>query len=131
MVIGKNVSEAATHASKVKNVSKVLVVDNDAFANGLAEDISKVVQEVAPKYSHILAPSSNSTKNFIPRAAALLNSSPLTDIISVVDESTFKRPVYAGNAIATVKMSDAHKVSHHFSLHERDLYLFISCTSSY
>lgn len=110
LVIGKNVSDAAAHAAKVKNVSKVLVVDHDAFANSLAEDVSKVVQEIAPKYSHILAPSSNSTKNFIPRAAALLDASPLTDVVSVVDDSTFKRPVYAGNAIATVKMSNAHKV---------------------
>lgn len=110
LVVGKSVSEAANHAAKVKNVSKVFVVDNEAFANSLAEDISKVVQEMAPKYTHILAPSSNSTKNFIPRAAALLDASPLTDVISVVDESTFKRPVYAGNAIATVKMSNPHKV---------------------
>lgn len=109
LIMGKDVSGAAAHAAKVKNVTKVLVIDSEVFANGLPEDLSKAIQEIAPKYTHIIAPSSNFSKNFIPRAAALLNSSPLSDVIAVVDENTFKRPVYAGNAISTVKMSNAHK----------------------
>lgn len=109
MVVGKGIADAAAHASKVGGVKKVLTIDHDVFQHVLAEDIAPVVKDLAKGYSHVVAPSSNSSKNFIPRAAALADSAPVTDILSVVDESTFTRPVYAGNAIATVKMSDAIK----------------------
>ncbi len=111
LVIGKNVDSVAKHASTIKGVSKVLVLDNDVFANLIAENQASAVTQVAKNYSHILAPSTGNGKNYIPRAAALLNSSPLSDILSVVDQDTFKRPMYAGNAIATVKMTDANKVN--------------------
>ena len=110
MVTGKGLDAVAKHASTVAGVSKVLVVENDALVNNLAEDMAAVVVQVAAKYTHVLASSSNNGKNFIPRAAAVLNCSPLTDVLAVVDENTFKRPMYAGNAIATMKMTNATKV---------------------
>ncbi len=110
LVTGKGVDAVAKHASTVANVTKVLVLDNAALEHSLAEDLSGVVTQIAKKYSHVLAPSSNNGKNFMPRAAAVLDCSPLTDIIAVIDESTFKRPMYAGNAISTVKMTNETKV---------------------
>ena len=108
--MGKNLDAVAKHAADVTNVTKVLVLENDALVNNLAEDVSAVVTQVAKKYTHILAASTNNGKNYLPRAAALLDSSPLSDILAVVDENTFKRPMYAGNAIATMKMTNEHKV---------------------
>jgi electron transfer flavoprotein alpha subunit len=89
----------------------VLTVNDDALEHPLAEAMSSVVEQVAKKYTHVLTPSTNHGKSFLPRAAAVLNSSPLMDVLAVIDESTFKRPMYAGNAIATVKMSNETKVS--------------------
>jgi electron transfer flavoprotein alpha subunit len=109
LVVGKNVAEVAASASKVNNVQKVLTVDHAAFEHILAEDMAPVLKDVAQNYTHVIAPSSNVSKNYIPRAAALVDSAPVTDILSVIDEATFTRPVYAGNAIATVKMSDKIK----------------------
>lgn len=109
MVVGKGIAGAAAHAAKVSNVKKVLTIDHDVFEHVLAEDIAPVVKDLGKGYSHVLAPSTNASKNYIPRAAVLLDSAPIADILSVVDESTFTRPVYAGNAIATVKMTDAVK----------------------
>lgn len=108
--MGKNLDAVSKHAAGISNVTKVLVVENEALVNSLAEDVSAVVTQVAKNYTHILAASTNNGKNFIPRAAAILNSSPLSDVLAVVDENTFKRPMYAGNAIATMKMSNEHKV---------------------
>lgn len=110
LLLGKGLDTVAKHAAGVSGVTKVLVVENEALVNSLAEDVSAVVTQVAKKYTHILAPSTNNGKNYLPRAAALLDSSPLSDILAVVDESTFKRPMYAGNAIATMKMTNDHKV---------------------
>jgi electron transfer flavoprotein alpha subunit len=95
----------------VNKVTKVLTVDNEIFANVVAEDISKVVGQVTSSggFSHVLAPSTANSKNFLPRAAVKLDSAPLNDITAVIDESTFKRPMYAGNVVATVKMSDKQK----------------------
>lgn len=107
--MGKDAGAVAKDAAKVSNVSKVLVVDNAVLENPVAEDIAKIVQQVAGKYTHILAPATNHSKNFIPRVAVKLDSAPLSDVIAVVDEQTFKRPVYAGNAISTVKMNAANK----------------------
>lgn len=106
---GKNVGSAASKAATINGVKKVLVMDDASLENNLPEVVSSAVSDVVKNYSHILAPSSNFGKNFLPRTAALLDSSPLTDVVSVIDENTFKRPLYAGNAIATMKMSDAIK----------------------
>jgi electron transfer flavoprotein alpha subunit len=78
-------------AAKITGIKKVLVVDNDIFSNFIAEDVSQVVMEIAKDFSHILAPSSNHGKNYLPRVAALMDSSPLTDVLGVVNESTFQR----------------------------------------
>eukprot|EP00598_Pedospumella_elongata_P002824 CAMPEP_0184974218 /NCGR_PEP_ID=MMETSP1098-20130426/5755_1 /TAXON_ID=89044 /ORGANISM="Spumella elongata, Strain CCAP 955/1" /LENGTH=329 /DNA_ID=CAMNT_0027496763 /DNA_START=24 /DNA_END=1013 /DNA_ORIENTATION=- len=109
LVLGKGLDAVAKNAAGVAGVTKVLVAENDALVNSMAEDVAAVVTQVAKKHTHILAASTNNGKNFMPRAAAILDSSPLSDILAVVDENTFKRPMYAGNAIATMKMTNAHK----------------------
>lgn len=113
MVSGKGVGEVAQHAAKVKNVSKVLVADHEALSHHLPEDVTAVLKEVVSKnnFSHVLAPSSSSSKSYLPRLAALMDISPVTDVIAIVDESTFKRPIYAGNAIATVQSTTPLKVN--------------------
>jgi electron transfer flavoprotein alpha subunit len=107
--MGKNLDAVAKSTATVTGVSKVLVLESDVLDQCLAEDLAAALVQVAPKYTHILAASSNHGKNFIPRAAALLDSQPLMDVLAVVDENTFKRPMYAGNAIATLSMSNALK----------------------
>lgn len=107
--MGKSVSSAATHASKVVGVKKVLTIDSASLENILPETVAPVISEASKSFTHILAASNNSSKNYLPRAAALVDSAPITDVLSVIDENTFKRPIYAGNALATVKMNDATK----------------------
>mmetsp|Transcript_22650 Transcript_22650/g.31042 ORF Transcript_22650/g.31042 Transcript_22650/m.31042 type:complete len:334 (-) Transcript_22650:211-1212(-) len=109
LIIGSNVKSAAQHASSIKSVTKVLTLEGPLYSHSVAEELSNVLVQLANKYTHVLAPSSNLGKNYIPRAAALLDSSPLSDIIAVQSPDTFKRPMYAGNAIATVTMSSAIK----------------------
>ena len=77
----------------------------------VAEDILTLLEQIVPKYTHILVPSTNHGKNYLLRLAALFDSAPMMDVLDVVDENTFKRPMYAGNAIATMKMSNPIKVS--------------------
>ena len=101
---------AGEEAAKIAGVSKVLVCDDDAVANGLAENVSKLIVDNASGVTHVVAPATNSGKNILPRVAALLDAMVITDVIEVVDADTFKRPVYAGNAVQTVKSSDAVKV---------------------
>ena len=110
LVAGANCGAAASAAAKIAGVAKVLVADNAAYANQLAENVSLLVAEVGKNYSHILAPATSSGKNIAPRAAALLDVAQISEIIAVVSADTFKRPTYAGNVIATVKSSDAIKV---------------------
>jgi electron transfer flavoprotein alpha subunit len=93
-------------------VSKVLVADNAAYANQLAENVSLLVAELGKGYSHILASATTTGKNFAPRAAALLDVGQISEITKVVSADTFERPIYAGNAIATVQSSDSIKVHH-------------------
>lgn len=113
LVVGSNCGVAAKSAAATAGVKKVLVMDHELFAHRNAEDISKALVNFlngdGKGYTHILAPSSNNGKNYFPRVAALLDSSPLSDVIKIVDKETFQRPMYAGNAIATIKMSDAKK----------------------
>lgn len=110
LVAGANCGAAAQAAAKVAGVSKVLVADNAAYANQLAENVSLLVAELGKGYSHILAAATTNGKNMLPRAAALLDVAQISEIVEVVSADTFKRPIYAGNVIATVKSSDAIKV---------------------
>lgn len=110
LVAGSDCSAAAEQAAQVAGVNKVLVADNAVYANQLAENMSLLIAEIAADYSHILAPATTSGKNIMPRVAALLDVGQISDIISVESDDTFKRPIYAGNVIATVQSSDSKKV---------------------
>ena len=101
---------AATTASKIEGVSKVLCADDEAYGNGLAEPIADLIVALSSDFEHIVAPATNSAKNILPRVAALLDVMVITDSTSVVDGNTFERPIYAGNAIQTVTTSDNVKV---------------------
>lgn len=110
LVAGQGCGAVAEAASKAEGVSKVLVADDAAYAHQLAENLSLLVAEIGKDYSHILTPAGTSGKDFLPRVAALLDVSQVSDIIKVVSADTFVRPIYAGNAIATVQSSDPIKV---------------------
>ena len=101
---------AGDEAAKIDGVSKVLVADDALYANGLAEPVADLVVSLAGDYEHIIGPSTASAKNILPRVAALLDVMVLSDVTAIVDGATFERPIYAGNAIQTVKSSDAKKV---------------------
>lgn len=109
LVAGKGVDAAAQHAASVENVTKVIVMDNADLEHCLAEDMTSILTQIAGNYSHVLAASSNTGKNFMPRVAAMMDCSPVMDVLSVVSESTFTRPMYAGNAIATVECTNSTK----------------------
>ena len=106
LVAGADCQAVAQEAAKVAGVSKVLVADNAAYTNQLAENVSLLVKALATDYSHAVAPATTTGKNFLPRVAALLDVSMVSDITAVIDANTFERPIYAGNAIATVKSSE-------------------------
>ncbi|TNE71107.1 MAG: electron transfer flavoprotein subunit alpha/FixB family protein [Gammaproteobacteria bacterium] len=110
LVAGENVGAVAEAAAKAEGVNKVLVADNAAYGHFLAENLSELVAEVGKGYSHILAAAGTTGKDFMPRVAALLDVAQVSDIIRVESDDTFVRPIYAGNAIATVKSSDSIKV---------------------
>jgi len=110
IVVGSGCSAVADAAAKIDGVSKVLLVDSDAYAHPLAEELAAAVLSVTGDYAAILAPATTTGKNFLPRVAASLDVAQISDIVEVVSEDTFKRPIYAGNAIATVQSSDAVKV---------------------
>ncbi len=110
LVAGHNVEAAAQAASKIAGVSKVLFADAPHLEAGLAENIEATVLSIAQHYSHILAPATASGKNVTPRIAAKLDVAQISDITAVVSADTFERPIYAGNAIATVQSQDALKV---------------------
>ncbi|WP_353143360.1 electron transfer flavoprotein subunit alpha/FixB family protein [Acinetobacter pragensis] len=107
LVAGSGAQAVADQAAKVAGVSKVLLADDAAYANQLAENVAKLVASIGSGYSHILAASTTTGKNILPRAAALLDVSMITDIIAVDGPKTFKRPIYAGNAIATVESGES------------------------
>lgn len=111
LVAGAGCAAVADEAAKANGVSKVLLADNSAYEYQLAENMGDLVAQLGKEYSHIFAPSTTTGKDFLPRAAALLDVNMLSDIVSVEDAETFTRPIYAGNAIATVKSSDAIKVA--------------------
>ncbi|MCX2523654.1 electron transfer flavoprotein subunit alpha/FixB family protein [Larsenimonas rhizosphaerae] len=110
VLLGQNMTNAAAQAAALEGVSRVRVADNEAFAHPLAENTAQVLAGLSDEYSHILAAASTSGKNILPRLAALKNVEPLSDVIDIESEDTFKRPIYAGSAIATVQSLDALKV---------------------
>jgi electron transfer flavoprotein alpha subunit len=110
LVAGSDCGAAANAAAAIAGVSKVLHADNAAYAHQLAENVAPLVAELAANYSHVLAPSTSNGKNIMPRVAAHLDVDQISDIIAVESADTFKRPIYAGNIIATVQSSDTVKV---------------------
>lgn len=106
LVAGIGAQAAADEAAKAAGVSKVLLADNAAYEHQLAANIALLVTDIASGYSHIIAPATTTGKNFLPRVAALLDVSMLSEISAVIDPQTFERPIYAGNATATVKTSE-------------------------
>ena len=110
LVAGHGCQAVADAAAKVAGVSKVLLADDAAYGHFLAENLGDLVAKLGADYSHILAAATTTGKNFLPRVAALLDVAQISDILSVESADTFKRPIYAGNAIATVQSSDAIKV---------------------
>ena len=110
LVAGKGAAAAAQAAAQIAGVSKVIHVDGEPFAHGLAENVAAQVVSIAGGYSHILFPATASGKNIAPRVAALLDVAQVSDITKVVAADTFERPIYAGNAIAVVQSLDKTKV---------------------
>jgi electron transfer flavoprotein alpha subunit len=110
LVAGEGVGPAAEAAAKLSGVDKVLVADAALYAHQLAEPLAALIVGLAGSYDAILAPSTSSAKNVLPRVAALIDVAQVSDIIKVVSPDTFERPIYAGNAIQTVRSKDAKKV---------------------
>lgn len=110
LVAGNNCQAAAEHAVSLAGVTKVRLAEHASYEHQLPENISLLVAEIGKEYSHILVGASTTGKNLLPRVAALLDVDMISDIVSVESEDTFKRPIYAGSAIATVQSSDAIKV---------------------
>jgi electron transfer flavoprotein alpha subunit len=110
LVVGQGVDSVAQAAVKIAGVTKVLVADNAAYAHQLPENVAPLIVELASGYSHVLAAATANGKNILPRVAAALDVDQISEIVSVESADTFKRPIYAGNAIATVQSSAAIKV---------------------
>ena len=110
LVAGNNCQSVADAASKVQGVSKVLLAEAEWLGHGLAEEVAEVVCAAAEGYSHLLAPATSFGKNVMPRVAAQLDVAQVSDIVGVESDDTFVRPIYAGNALATVTSSDSKKV---------------------
>jgi len=110
LVAGAGCSAAAEAAAKVAGVAKVLVCDAPHYEAQTAENVAELVKGLAQGYSHVLAPATSAGKNMLPRVAALLDVAQISDIVAVEAPDTFVRPIYAGNALATVKSADAIKL---------------------
>ncbi len=110
LIAGSQVGDVANSAKEISGLNKIIVADDPAYEYQLAENIAKLVVDVSEAYTHLLTPHSTVGRNFLPRVAALLGVAQISDIQAVESEDTFQRPIYAGNAIATVKSSDAIKV---------------------
>jgi electron transfer flavoprotein alpha subunit len=107
---GASATEAASEAAKIDGVSKVLCAEDPALGHRLAETTADLIVKLAGDYTHIAAPGTTDAKNVMPRVAALLDAQVISEVTAVIDADTFERPIYAGNAIQTVKSSDAIKV---------------------
>ena len=110
LVIGSNIENISKEISSYQNITKVLSLDDQKFEHAIAENIEPVIISLADKYSHIFAPATTFGKNVMPRVAVKLDIAQISDIVSVESEDTFVRPIYAGNALATVKSNDSKKV---------------------
>ena len=110
LVAGKDCSEVANQASKIAGVSKVLLCDNPIYEKHMAESYADLIVEISSDYNAILTTASTTGKNFMPRVAALLDVPQISEIINVIDSNTFERPIYAGNAIQTVKSLSDKKI---------------------
>jgi electron transfer flavoprotein alpha subunit len=110
MVAGTNCQAVIDQASQISCIAKVIAIDNSACQHFLAENIAPLIADNAAGYSHILAAATTTAKNIMPRVAALLDVQAISDISAVISENTFKRPIYAGNLIATVQSNDVVKV---------------------
>ena len=110
IILGENCLKVADQVSKCEGIEEVFIADNSIFKNHVAENISPVILELSDKYSHILAPSSTFGKIIMPRVAALLDVAQISDIISIEDNDTFVRPIYAGNANLKLQSTDSKKI---------------------
>ncbi len=110
MIAGSDCSSVVTEAQTLDGVSKIISTDNDKYKNFLAEDMTELVMTVANNFRYIMAPATTFGKNLLPRVSAKVDSQQISDIISVESDDTFKRPIYAGSCIATVKSLDSIKV---------------------
>jgi electron transfer flavoprotein alpha subunit len=110
LVAGKDCNSVADEAAKISGVNKVLICDNDIYSKHLAEPYADLIVSLASNYNTFIAPATTTSKNYMPRVAALLDVPQVSDIISVIDNQTFEHPIYAGNAIETVKLLSEKKV---------------------
>tara|TARA_B110000211_G_scaffold163301_1_gene184450 strand:+ start:8888 stop:9817 length:930 start_codon:yes stop_codon:yes gene_type:complete len=110
LVAGQSCGDVASEVSKLDGVTQVMMADDAVYANFLAEDLAKLVESVSADFEYILAPATTFGKNFLPRVSALLDSQQISEITEVVSGDTFKRPIYAGSCIATVKTLEAKKI---------------------
>lgn len=110
IILGFNCKKVAEEVSYLAKVDKVYYLDNPLFENALAETFANFLHDFSKNYTHVLAPSTTFGKNILPRLAALLDVGQISDVIKIIDEKTFVRPIYAGNALATVETSDSFKL---------------------
>jgi len=110
IIAGQDIGSVIEEAQTLDGVNKILKCDNEVYANAIAEDLTALIIANSDGYSHIMAPSTTFGKNLMPRISAKLDSQQISDIISVESDDTFKRPIYAGSCIATVKSNDSVKV---------------------
>ena len=109
-VAGSECSDVVSQCCKIEGLSTVLVCDSPHYDNAMAENTANLLASIVEEFDHILATSTTSSKNIMPRLAAHIDVQAISDVSSIIDESTFKRPIYAGNVIATIKSSDVKKV---------------------
>ncbi|MBT7145874.1 MAG: electron transfer flavoprotein subunit alpha/FixB family protein, partial [Rhodospirillales bacterium] len=110
LVAGSGTSGVAEAAAKIPGVAKVLNADSAEYANDIAENTAPLLVQLAPNYSHVLAPATTFGKNVMPRASALLDVQQISEITAIESDDTFVRPIYAGNAMATVQSTDSVKM---------------------